>query len=202
MRKLTLFFMLVAIASSHGGEPPQRWVSAAGGLNMRSGPSLSASVVTLLPYGAQVDLLEETGDYWEIQGQTGKWAKVWWRRHGGWVFNGFLVLAPGLEILRELPFEWIPVRKTKDGYAAEDNVYCYFLLGPPYPGYPSWLAEVDAPCIFVKFAQSVEQYRIRSVAKRDEEYLITLTNDDVRVLSFVDEGVASFGGILLRERGP
>ena len=202
MRKLTLLFMLVAVAPAQAGDAPRRWISAAGGLNMRSSPSLSAEVVTLLPYGEQVELVQESGDYWSVQGQTGKWTQVYWKGHTGWVFGGFLVYAPGLELLEELPFEWVPVRRAQSGYASDGEVYCYFLFGPPYPGYPSWLAEVEAPCIFIKFAQSVEQFRIAGVTKKDDEYLVTLTGGDVMTLAYVDEGVVSFGGMLLRERGP
>ena len=67
-----------------------RWINSPEGLRMRDDPTLSGNKLLSVPHGEPVTLLEETGETITIQDGTGKWSKVRWKEHVGWVFGGFL----------------------------------------------------------------------------------------------------------------
>jgi|GEM_PF-6842622 len=74
------------------------FVSVRDGLNMRAEPSETGKLLALIPYGDQVQKLEEWGETITIDQTEGRWTKVALRFHTGWVFGGFLSdLPPGLE---------------------------------------------------------------------------------------------------------
>lgn len=67
-----------------------RYISANGGLKLRDKPDTKGKVLGIIPDGAKVVLLEETGKAMTISGATGKWSNVKWVDETGWVFGGFL----------------------------------------------------------------------------------------------------------------
>lgn len=74
---------------------PKRIVIANGGLNLRSEPNLKARIITLLPSGSYVYIIEEKIDHiLEISGRSGHWVKVLFDENDkmveGWVFDGYL----------------------------------------------------------------------------------------------------------------
>jgi hypothetical protein len=99
------------------------YISATSGLKMRSDPTLSSNVLVVIPYQGKVEILEILKDTvpMEIQGRCGYWCKVKWGEYTGYVFGGFLELAPGAELLRELPKSWIRIQmiSSEDYYIIE-----------------------------------------------------------------------------------
>ncbi|RPJ06148.1 MAG: SH3 domain-containing protein, partial [Spirochaetaceae bacterium] len=79
-----------ATSASEQSSANIRFVTADDGLRMRSQPSLTADIVTVLPFNAEVTLMSETGTEMEIDGARGKWSRISWQEKNGWVFGGFL----------------------------------------------------------------------------------------------------------------
>jgi uncharacterized protein YraI len=74
-RGLGLILALAVLLTSHaaGSAASRARVSAPDGLNLRDAPSLSANVVTLLPYGMALDVLSAPGDdNWYQVNATGR----------------------------------------------------------------------------------------------------------------------------------
>jgi len=65
-------------------------VKAQAGLVMRQAPDSNSPKVTLVPYGEDVEVIEEQAAAVEISGISGKWTKVTWNGNTAWVFGGFL----------------------------------------------------------------------------------------------------------------
>ncbi len=68
-----------------------RFVWAKGGLRLRKNSTLKSKIVTLLPNGSKVGILEEKGKILKIAGKKGKWTKVKYKKHIGWAFGGFII---------------------------------------------------------------------------------------------------------------
>ena len=71
-------------------ESTEKYIAAKSGLNMRSNPSKSASVVSLIPFGAKVKIEKSEGDEIFLDGRYGKWVNVKYGNKTGWLFSGFL----------------------------------------------------------------------------------------------------------------
>jgi hypothetical protein len=67
-----------------------RSVAPRGGLNLRRNPSQDGAVISVIPYGAEVLVLDESGGEETISGLTGRWTRVMRNRVVGWVFGGYL----------------------------------------------------------------------------------------------------------------
>jgi hypothetical protein len=83
-------FLVLSANSVTGAEVEVKYVAAKSGLNMRSKPDKSSSVVTLIPFGAKVTIEKSDGNTIFLDGRYGKWVNV---KHGnktGWLFGGFL----------------------------------------------------------------------------------------------------------------
>ena len=65
-------------------------VKAQGGLVMRQAPDPGSPKVTLVPYGDEVEVIDEQATAVVISGVSGKWTKVTWNGNTAWVFGGFL----------------------------------------------------------------------------------------------------------------
>lgn len=70
--------------------PATRYVNADGGLKIRTTPSVEGSIVTVVPYGATVSVIEIDEKEIEISNRKGSWSKIEWNDKKGWVFGGFL----------------------------------------------------------------------------------------------------------------
>lgn len=70
------------------------YVAAESGLSLRDQPDVSAKMLTKLPYGEAIGVLEETAIKLVIvdagKKVSGEWVKVETRNHIGYVFNGYL----------------------------------------------------------------------------------------------------------------
>ncbi|MBN1798711.1 MAG: SH3 domain-containing protein [Spirochaetales bacterium] len=105
---------------------------------MRSGATLSSEVVAVIPYQEQVKVLEilrSTGPL-DIQGRTGYWCRIQWNGTTGYVFGGFLELAPGLELLRELPTIWVQL--------ADNEGELFIWANPEEPKLTEFIIDLDA----------------------------------------------------------
>jgi hypothetical protein len=67
-----------------------RFVTANDGINLREAPDQDGKVVTLIPIGSEVKIIEERWDTLTLDEKTGKWTKVEWKEFSGWAFGGFL----------------------------------------------------------------------------------------------------------------
>lgn len=77
-----------------GAAQDSLYVLAINGLNLRTAPGKHGSVITKIPYGERLWADSLFGEYavpitngFDIKG---RWAKVHWREHSGYVFNGYL----------------------------------------------------------------------------------------------------------------
>lgn len=103
-----LVLMAAACKQKSPGEPNMRvtkpmtrgatmFVTVKDGLNLRAEPSETGKRLALIPYSEQVQKIEDWGELIKIDQTEGKWTKVAWRVHTGWVFGGFLSdLPPGV----------------------------------------------------------------------------------------------------------
>lgn len=66
------------------------YVNASKGLNLRTTPVLSGKVISIIPNGEKVVIVEVKNEKLTINNTTGKWVKVKWNNKNGWVFSGFL----------------------------------------------------------------------------------------------------------------
>lgn len=99
---LAILFTIVCSTcakSDQQGKTEQQYVT---GLNLRDAPNATAPVITLLPQGAEVLVLERKGEEVEIGGRRGKWARVSSGSAQGWVFDGFLGNAEAAQDLAAL----------------------------------------------------------------------------------------------------
>ncbi|HPJ43781.1 MAG TPA: SH3 domain-containing protein [Spirochaetota bacterium] len=97
MRRATIIILAAALAIAITGcgkkeEQAKKtlMVNAQSGLVMRQAPDPNSPKVTLIPYGEDVEVIEEQGAAVEIGGVSGKWTKVTWNGNTAWVFGGFL----------------------------------------------------------------------------------------------------------------
>ena len=67
-----------------------KYVAAKSGINLRSGPGKSSSVITLIPFESKVTIEKSDGDEIFLDGRYGKWVNVKFGNKTGWVFSGFL----------------------------------------------------------------------------------------------------------------
>ncbi|GEM_PF-2802146 len=97
MRRETIIILAaaLAIATTGCGKKEQEAkktliVKAQNGLVMRQSPDPNSPKVTLVPYGDEVEVIEEQSAAVDINGVSGKWTKATWNGNTAWVFGGFL----------------------------------------------------------------------------------------------------------------
>ncbi|MBE7439618.1 MAG: SH3 domain-containing protein [Spirochaetales bacterium] len=61
---------------------------------MRASADAAGEIIVVIPTSSEVLVIEESGNDISIGGKKGKWTKVRFEGHSGWVFGGFLSLAP------------------------------------------------------------------------------------------------------------
>ncbi len=69
-------------------------VLAPSGLKLRTSPNMDASVITVMPHGAEVQLVEFENNHsiTRIDWVDGKWMKIEYNGAIGWAFDGFLTI--------------------------------------------------------------------------------------------------------------
>lgn len=61
-----------------------------GTLNMREKPILASSVIARIPDSSFVDVLYFDTEVYYLEGERGRWAKIKYFEHEGWVWDGFI----------------------------------------------------------------------------------------------------------------
>ncbi|WP_167883693.1 DUF1566 domain-containing protein [Leptospira ognonensis] len=90
--KTILLIILLGIIFQCNKNPIENraFVDASGGLRIRSTSDQNSAILTTIPDKAELIIIEEKGDVFEISGRKGKWTKVKYKQFEGWVFGGFI----------------------------------------------------------------------------------------------------------------
>lgn len=97
MKNLIAFLTLIIFSGNlMGSEPPinNKKVYAFSGLKLRVSPGLDTEVLTVIPYGESVKLLEKTELHESIEWMSGHWVKVQYGDVSGYIFDGFISDLP------------------------------------------------------------------------------------------------------------
>jgi hypothetical protein len=104
------------------------FIYASSGLNMRKTPSLEGEKLTKVPYGAAVEVLEDSNPpvTMTYEGLKGKWIYVKFGADKGYVFEGFMgrlpVPQPGVTFFDYFRKNFAPLKKiVTNEYRNEDN---------------------------------------------------------------------------------
>lgn len=91
---IILFSSSLLMANNKPTEGSSLQVLAPSGLKLRATPSMDASVITVMPHGAEVFLIEfeESTKMTRVDWIDGKWMKVDYNGTVGWAFDGFLTI--------------------------------------------------------------------------------------------------------------
>lgn len=130
------------------GPPALYWVSAVGGLRIRSQPSMDGEVVGLLEQGAEIELDDSASAHEAtISGRKGYWRKY----REGWIFDGYLERArrayhgnrtTGIPVYQS-PAQGNPVRTLPPGtpviVAAHTQPMGAFSSTGNEPANPEWI---------------------------------------------------------------
>lgn len=82
---MSLVLALVSMAAPANAQDSSLYAAAPIGLHLRSGPSLSASIIDLMPYGSSVEAMSQT---------SGAWQKVKFNQNIGWAYSDWLSPEP------------------------------------------------------------------------------------------------------------
>ncbi|MEO1263431.1 MAG: SH3 domain-containing protein [Bacteroidota bacterium] len=96
-RLFSLFILLISfyqgisqfIACEHSWAK-QYQITAINGANLRDGQSLQSQIIDLVPYQSLVSVCYENTKRESIEGQYGKWVKVFWNEKEGFVFDAYI----------------------------------------------------------------------------------------------------------------
>lgn len=95
MKKLLVILVsLIGLNAVAQESPKYLNVMAVNGLNMRSQPDGHSRVVTKVPFGKQVEILERTDVELQLGWVTENWYKVRFRGREGFIFGGYLSTLP------------------------------------------------------------------------------------------------------------
>jgi uncharacterized protein YraI len=85
-----LFFIIIANSLFSQDINNTLYVNASKGLNLRMEPKPNGKVLTIIPNGEKVLVVEVKNEKITINNISGSWVKIKWNNLNGWVFNGFL----------------------------------------------------------------------------------------------------------------
>ena len=85
-----LFFIIITNSLFSQDINKTLYVNAVKGLNLRMEPKPNGKVLTIIPNGEKVFVVEEKNEKFTINNVSGSWVKIKWNNLNGWVFNGFL----------------------------------------------------------------------------------------------------------------
>ncbi|MBN1798710.1 MAG: SH3 domain-containing protein [Spirochaetales bacterium] len=185
MKYFLVTILVCCLSFSVFGKDNTAYISATSGLKMRSEATLSSEVLAVIPYQEKVTVLKilNTSGSIEIQGKTAYWCKIRWSDYTGYVFGGFLELAPGLELLRELPSVWIELSKDKNGnffiYQTGQGFMEKMFFDTDAEFHDMNFVPIDhnryeAPLIITdEYMTGPTGYKIRKVEKKNGKYIIT-----------------------------
>jgi hypothetical protein len=91
---LIISLAAMGLSATTTPEPVTKNVVAFSGLKLRIAPGLDQQVLTVIPYGEKVELIEETDIALSVEWLEGKWIKVGYEDQEGYIFDGFLTELP------------------------------------------------------------------------------------------------------------
>jgi len=101
MRKFVMFLFIsclsLSLVKAHSiTETNLLTVSATSGLSLRFEPGQSADIISIIPFGATVEVLERCDDdlVETIEWTKGSWTYVEYNKRRGYVFDGYLTALP------------------------------------------------------------------------------------------------------------
>ncbi|MEJ2664677.1 MAG: SH3 domain-containing protein [Spirochaetia bacterium] len=178
------------------------YTSATSGLKMRSGATLSSKVVAVIPYQAQVEVLEilKNAGPLNIQGRVGYWCKIKWKKTTGYVFGGFLELAPGIELLRELPRSWTKIKlpvpgdddicitEYDDNYTERMSIFVDMEYNYSYDALPNNIMSNDKPPVILlaEFPKRITKLQVTRVEKEGKRYKISVIQNNSKKTYYIE----------------
>jgi uncharacterized protein YgiM (DUF1202 family) len=91
MKKLLVILVTVIGFNAMAQDNPSHLnVLAVNGLNVRSQPESKSRVVTKVPYGKQVEIIEKTDNELQLGWVKDNWYKIRFRGREGYIFGGYL----------------------------------------------------------------------------------------------------------------
>jgi len=91
---LIISLTAMGLSATTTPEPITKNVVAFSGLKLRIAPGLEQQVISVIPYGEKVELIEETDITLSVEWLEGKWIKVNYEGDEGYIFDGFLTDLP------------------------------------------------------------------------------------------------------------
>lgn len=134
IQKITFFLLLITTLSTHASHI----AVAENGLNLREAPSLTATKIGLVYFGAKVQIVEHTGVSLTITDNgkaiQGEWVKITFSnasmfistQDSGYVFSGFL--KPVEDVMAELNRE-LKAIPAFNGYSVDSSRSPFFVKG-------------------------------------------------------------------------
>jgi hypothetical protein len=160
---LLLAFLALTLIAIPGVAEPQyhtRIVDSDGGLRLRSSPDLNAAILTVIPNGSEVEVLDEKPDVLAISGKKGKWTKVDTGNGVGWVFGGFL--ADSRSLLKKLAASYDAVEPVEPGDAPTWLSISESIISSGYSG----AMEANWYCLVANVTRQDDVYTIEGITDR------------------------------------
>jgi hypothetical protein len=140
------------------------FVRAVDGLNLRSQAGTTGKIISLLPFGTAVAVLERANDLSEVGGLQGHWARVSCSAGKGWVFDYYLTdRLTAFDRLKYQAFLDYDARKEYDnlayfeaGFQIVDHAGSLYLVS--YWGHTP-AGEPEYPTYFVVYAQKNTSFK-------------------------------------------
>ena len=97
---------------------------AISGLNLRDKPNINSNVITLVPYGKTVEIIDFTDNKLDVDNIKGHWVKVKYKNKIGYIFDGYLSWLPAPEKkLIERKWRGLSLKEYKKMYLKNCGIY-------------------------------------------------------------------------------
>jgi hypothetical protein len=91
---LIISLTALSLSAATTPEPNTKNVVAFSGLKLRVGPGLDQPVLSVIPYGEQIEIIQDTEKSISVEWLEGKWTKVKFENTEGYIFDGFVTDFP------------------------------------------------------------------------------------------------------------
>lgn len=88
-RNLIIVFILLSNFSD-AYSSQKKYISSIAGLNLRENKDVASKVISTIPFGKEISILQEDEEEIFLSDRYGKWLKVEYFGKTGWLFSGFL----------------------------------------------------------------------------------------------------------------
>ncbi len=128
MKNLYLSFLFFLISLSFIYElnaAEVKFVSTKAGLHLRSSPDKSSNILTLIPFGKDVSIINYDKKEFFMDGRYGSWVNIKYDNKTGWVFGGFLCNFKPDTIIKQAA-DYYRKKYREDKYKSEYDDYTDF----------------------------------------------------------------------------